>query len=480
MEEAGQKKELRVLMLEDTPTDAALMERELRKAGIAYIATRVETQDAFIRALEEFQPDIVLSDYSLPHFDGMAALEIVRRDHPDVPVIMVTGALTDIEAVDLIHAGARDYVLKDRLARLAPAIQRAIAVEQGESARKAAEKALRESEAKFRNLVEFSSDWVWEINEHDAYTYSSPQVCELLGYPPGEVVGRTPFDLMLPEEVARVREIFDAIKREQRPFRFLENANLHKDGRVISVETSGTPIFDAQGVFRGYRGIDRDITERKEAERERRASAEKLEQALLQTIEAIAATVEVRDPYTAGHQRRVAALASAIAHEMGLPEEKIRGLYLAATIHDLGKIHLPAEILSKPSSLSKIEYELIKTHSQTGYDIIKDVQFPWPISQVVLEHHERLDGSGYPRGLKGDQILPEARILSVSDVVEAMSSHRPYRPGLGTDAALEEIGKKRGVLYDPDVVDCCLSLFRNKNFAFTTDAKHEYLKLAAG
>jgi PAS domain S-box-containing protein len=479
MDEALRKNQLRVLILEDTPTDAALMERELRKAGIAYISTRVETRDAFVGALNEFRPDIVLSDYKLPDFDGMAALEIMKRDHPDVPVIMVTGALSDIEAVDLIHAGARDYVLKDRLARLAPAVQRAMSAEQGARARKAAEKALRESEAKFRNLVESSSDWIWEIDEHDVYTYASPQVLELLGYAPEEMAGRTPFDLMQPEEAVRVRNIFDALKREKKPFRSLENANLHKDGRIVSVESSGTPILDGQGVFRGYRGIDRDITERKEAEKERRASAEKLEHALLQTIEAIAATVEVRDPYTAGHQRRVAMLASAIAHEMGLPEDKVRGLYLAATIHDLGKIHLPAEILSKPSSLSKIEYELIKTHSQTGYDIIKDVQFPWPISQVVLEHHERLDGSGYPRGLRGDQILPEARILSVSDVVEAMSSHRPYRPGLGTEAALGEIGKQRGVLYDPEVVDCCLALFRDRKFAFSTDAKQEYLKLTA-
>lgn len=246
------------------------------------------------------------------------------------------------------------------------------------------------------------------------------------------------------------------------------------------MKTSGTPVFDGQGAFWGYRGIDRDITERKEVEKERSASMEKLEHALLQTIEAIAATVEARDPYTAGHQRRVAVLVSAIAHEMGLPEEKICGLYLAATIHDLGKIHLPAEILSKPGHLSKLDYALIKTHPQTGYDIIKDVEFPWPIAQMLLQHHERLDGSGYPQGLKGEQILFEAKILSVADVVvEVMSSHRPYRPGLGSEAALEEIARQRGVLYDPDVVDCCLALFRDKKFAFLTDAKHEFLRPAA-
>lgn len=474
MEQATMDRELRVLMLEDTPTDAELEAHELRRAGIAFTSMRVETRDEFVRALEEFRPDIVLSDYKLPDFNGMAALEIVQRDHPDVPVVMVTGELSDIEAVELIHAGAKDYVLKDRLARLAPAVQRALSAEQAARARKAAENALRESEAKFRNLVESTSDWIWEVDERGIYTYASPQVHESLGYTVDEVIGKSPFDLMAPDEAARMEVVFEAVKRERKPLRALENANLHKDGHVVFMETSGSPVVDAQGVFKGYRGIDRDITERKEAEKERRASAEKLEQTLLRTIEAVAATVDARDPYTAGHQRRVAALASTIARELALPEDKIRGLYLAASIHDLGKVHLPAEILSKPGVLSSTEYELVKTHAQVGYDIIKDVQFPWPIAQMLLQHHERLDGSGYPRGLKREQILIEARILSVADVVEAMASHRPYRPGRGLESALEEITLQRGVLYDPDVVDCCLTLFREKYYSFPNDAKHEF------
>ena len=466
MDQVTTNRKLRVLMLEDTSTDAELTERELRKAGIAFTSMRVETRDAFVRAIEEFRPDIILSDYKLPDFNGMAALEIVQRTHPEVPVVMVTGALSDIEAVELIHAGAKDYVLKDRLARLAPAVQRALSAEQGARARKAAEKALRESEAKFRTLVESTSDWIWEINEQSVYTYASPQVYVLLGYRVEEIIGKTPFDLMPPNETEQVKARFNSILAEKKHFWLLENAFLHKDGRMVFLETSAAPMFDAQGVFKGYRGIDRDITERKETEKERRASAEKLEQTLLQTIEAIAATLEARDPYTAGHQRRVAALARAIAQEMGLSDEEIRGLYLAASIHDLGKIHVPAEILSKPGLLSPVEFELIKIHPQTGYNIIKDAQFPWPIAQMVLQHHERMDGSGYPQHLKGEQMLPEAKILAVADVVEAMSSHRPYRPGLGLDAALEEITKYRGVLYDPAVVDSCIALFRENKFVF--------------
>ena len=176
--------------------------------------------------------------------------------------------------------------------------------------------------------------------------------------------------------------------------------------------------------------------------------------------------VEVRDPYTAGHQRRVADLSGAMAREMGLAPDRIDGIQLAGLIHDLGKISVPAEILSKPSRLTELEFRLIKIHPQAGYDILQDSAFPWPIARMVLEHHERMDGSGYPRNLKGEEIIMEARILAVADVVEAMSSHRPYRPALGVEAALEEIEKNRGTLYDNTVADACVKLFRDKGYHF--------------
>jgi len=192
-----------------------------------------------------------------------------------------------------------------------------------------------------------------------------------------------------------------------------------------------------------------------------------LRRSLEQSIETIADTVEARDPYTAGHQRRVSELAMAIAQEMGLPEEQINGIHLAGIIHDLGKINVPAEILSKPGKLSDIEFMLIKQHPQAGYDILKNVKFPWPIADIVLQHHERQDGSGYPQGLKGDAILLESRIMAVADVVEAMSSYRPYRPGLGIDVALKEIEGGRDSKYDPVVVDACLKLFAEERFMFS-------------
>jgi len=204
------------------------------------------------------------------------------------------------------------------------------------------------------------------------------------------------------------------------------------------------------------------VTLRTRAAHEQQASL--LRQSLEQSIQTIAATVEARDPYTAGHQRRVGELATAIAREMGLPEEQIHGIHFAAIIHDLGKIRVPAEILSKPGKLTFNEYMLIKDHPQAGYDILKNVKYPWPIADIVLQHHEKLDGSGYPQGLTEGQILLEARILTVADVVEAISSHRPYRPGLGIDTALEEIERNRGGLYDPKVVDACIRLFHELGY----------------
>jgi putative nucleotidyltransferase with HDIG domain len=189
------------------------------------------------------------------------------------------------------------------------------------------------------------------------------------------------------------------------------------------------------------------------------------------TIQAMALAVEMRDPYTSGHQARVAELAQVIAEEINMPPEDVEGVYMAASIHDIGKISLPAEILSKPVQLTEIERKMIQAHATVGYDILKGIDFSWPIAQILLQHHERMDGSGYPRGIRGKEILMEARIVGVSDVVETMASHRPYRPSIGLDKALDEIFNNKGTLYDEQVVDACLRLINEKGFTFT-DPQH--------
>ena len=209
----------------------------------------------------------------------------------------------------------------------------------------------------------------------------------------------------------------------------------------------------------GSISLGRDVTEQKQAQ-------EKLQKALEGTIQAVGMTTEQRDPYTAGHQRRVTQLACAIAREMGLSEEQVESIRIAGLMHDIGKMSIPAEILSKPSKLSDMEFRLIQDHPQVAYDILKTIEFPWPIAQIVLQHHERMDGSGYPQGLKGEEIVQEARILAVADVVEAMASHRPYRPAHGIEKALEEISRNQGTLYDSDVANACLRLFAEERFEF--------------
>ncbi len=215
-----------------------------------------------------------------------------------------------------------------------------------------------------------------------------------------------------------------------------------------------------------YGNILRNVRFSEDLYKELQQSSDKLRTNMEGTIQAMALTVEIRDPYTAGHQLRVADLACVIAKKMDIPKEQIEGIQMAGIIHDVGKIQIPAEILNKSGPLSEIELSLIKTHPQVGYDILKGIEFKWPIAKIVHQHHEKLDGSGYPLGLTGDKILIESKILCVADVVEAMTLHRPYRPALGVDKALDEIIKNKGTLYDSKVVDACLSDFRKEGFKF--------------
>jgi HD-GYP domain-containing protein (c-di-GMP phosphodiesterase class II) len=212
--------------------------------------------------------------------------------------------------------------------------------------------------------------------------------------------------------------------------------------------------------------LKQEIAERNLAEEKLQQSYAKLQKNLDEIVHAMSLTAEKRDPYTAGHQKRTTELAMALACEMGLCEHRIKGVQMAGLIHDMGKISIPAEILSKPGKLNEVEIQLARRHPQAAFEILKEIDFPWPVDLIVLQHHEKMDCSGYPQGLAGEEILLEARILCVADVVESIESHRPYRPGLGIDTALEEISKNRGTLYDADVVDACLRLFKEKNFQY--------------
>jgi PAS domain S-box-containing protein len=321
--------------------------------------------------------------------------------------------------------------------------------------------ALEKSEDKYRLVVENAEEAIL-IAQDGLLKYVNPITVKMLGYSE-EVLTSMPFvELIHPEDrenlfEAHIRRMKGEESQPVYQFRVFTSDGTVRwaDSRAVTIFWEGKPAT---------LNFITDVTERKKADEERQRGIERIRKALGATVQAMAMTVEARDPYTAGHQHRVSDLARAIATEMNLPGNQIDGLRTASMIHDIGKISVPAEILSKPTKLSAIEFGLIKIHSQSGYDILKDIDFPWPVARIVLEHHERQDGSGYPNGRTGDKLLMESRILAVADVVESMSSHRPYRPSLGLDAALKEIADNSGALYDPGVVEICLRLFNEKGY----------------
>lgn len=310
-----------------------------------------------------------------------------------------------------------------------------------------------------------NSYFLYSCNRNGEVTYVSPSVANVLGYTEEQFL----------ETVNKSGHYFSMCDKHEIPSEESLNGEKpepyeiqipNKDGSPCWLEVSEFPMCEEGGEVNGVECILHDISDRKKAELGLQTSVEKLRKALSGTIQAMALTVETRDAYTAGHQRRVTNLARTIAQEMGLTEDEVDGIRMAGVIHDLGKISVPAEILSKPGKLSPLEFSLIKTHPQTGYDILKGIDFQWPIAAIVLQHHERLNGSGYPNGLLDTEIMKEAKILAVADVVEAMSSHRPYRATLGTDAALEEVTKNKDILFDAEVVNTTVELFTKKDFNF--------------
>jgi PAS domain S-box-containing protein/putative nucleotidyltransferase with HDIG domain len=336
--------------------------------------------------------------------------------------------------------------------------------------RKRAEEELKDRERTLSTLISNLPGFVYRcVNDKDwTMEYISEGCLSVTGYEPNDFIKNKTLcynDIVHPDFRETLWEKWQVLLAKKEPF-VEEYPIINKDGEIRWVWERGVGVYSENGELLFLEGFITDINERKKAEEKLDDSFKRLRAALGATIQAVAVTVETRDPYTAGHQKKVADLSRAIAAEMGLDSNQTDGIRMAGIIHDLGKMGIPAEILSKPTRLTEIEYRLIKTHPMAGYDILKDVEFPWPIADIVLQHHERYNGSGYPAGLKGDEILLEARIIAVADVVEAIASYRPYRPAQGIETALEEIVKNKGILYDPAVVDACMLLFREKGYKF--------------
>jgi PAS domain S-box-containing protein len=366
----------------------------------------------------------------------------------DIPMIRKDGSVfyADIKAAP-IRLGGKDCLL---------GIFRDI------TERIRAERGLVESEARFRGLVEQSITGIYIIQD-GSLVYVNPRFAEIRGYSSAdEVIGRDPLHLIAEKDRGTVAENNRRLLAGEIPSINYSFTALRKDGSSVDVG-----VHSALATYRGRPaiiGLLQDISEKKRAEEQIQRYIQQLKTAFMSTVEVATTLSEMRDPYTAGHERRVAEIAVAIGAELGFDARRQEGLRVAGYLHDIGKITIPSEILSKPGKLSAIEFQLIQGHARASYDVLKDVEFPWPVAQVALQHHERMDGSGYPQGLKGEAILLDARIMAVADVVEAMSSHRPYRPGLGIDKALAEIERGRGTAYDADAVDACLRLFREGRY----------------
>jgi PAS domain S-box-containing protein/putative nucleotidyltransferase with HDIG domain len=334
--------------------------------------------------------------------------------------------------------------------------------------RKLEEEMIEKEKNKLQKYIDVAGIILRIIDENGEVSLINKRGCEVLGYTEEEILGKKWIENFIPERLQNKMNDILAKLRSDQPvsYEYFENPVLTQNGEERMINWYNTVLKDEKGKFQGILSSGEDVTTKSKVERELQENYQKLQQIMEDTVYTMAKVVERKDPYSAGHQKKVSQLATAIAKEMKLPKDKIEGLKIASLVHDIGKIGMPIEILSQPSGLSELGHQLMKEHPMTGYNILKEIDFPWPVAEIVLQHHEKVNGSGYPNGLKDEEILIEAKILCVADVIEAMSSYRAYRPSHSIKEALNELTKNKGTLYDPMVVAACKTLFKYKGAKF--------------
>ena len=451
-----------ILIVDDNPSNRLALrtilkgvDAELQEAGNGF--------DALSMSLEEDYAMILL-DVQMPEMDGYEVCEQLRSNPKtaNIPVIFLTAAFREDE--DKIRgyvSGGTDYLAKpveDYILRAKVQVFLRLYTQNH---------LLQESEFRIRAMLDTALDAVIGMDAQGRITDWNQRAVATFGWTKEEALGLALDDSIIPprhrEAHRRGLARFLAMGGSQFVSRRMEVTAMRRNSEEFPAELAITPL--KAGDEHHFTAFIADITARKHAEDEIKRHVARIETAFMGAVEMATTLSEMRDSITAGHERRVSEIAVAIGAEIGFDMPLQQGLRVTGLLYDVGKITIPADILSKPGKLSTIEYRLIQGHAQSSYEILKNVQFPWPVAEVALQHHERMDGSGYPRGLKGDEILLEARIMAVADVVEAMTSHRPYRAALAIDHALAEIEQGRGTLYDPVVVDACLKLFREKAYA---------------
>ena len=445
----------KILLVEDDRITSRLLQKYIIDIGYTLTSALSSGEDA-LHEIDKNEPDLVLMDINLEgKLDGIESAMSIMLRH-SLPVVYITSS-SDSSTLERAKKGnAYGYIIKpfdkkDLRATMEMAL-----------VRHEMEKKIRENENRMTTILNSIADSVVVINETGIIDYVNPSTEALLVTDKANMLGKNINDaIRIGSDPSEDNGMYFPMSMNYIEF----NNYISAGNKSIPVDLTSTPLRQENGRTSGAVIVVRDITQQVEYDRKIQESMDKLRRVLYGIVEAISKTVETRDPYTAGHQKRVADIAKEIAREMNLGRDIIESVDIAGQIHDLGKIAIPAEILNKPGRINHIEFELIKMHSQMGCDILKNIDFPWPISDIVLQHHEKYDGTGYPNGISHDDILIQARILAVADVLEAMASHRPYRAALGIEKAFEELRQNRGGHFDPDVVDSCMRVFIEKGFS---------------
>jgi len=455
-----------ILIVEDDFSVLTSIKKIIEKQGHKIAGTLSNGEEA-VQFCRNHVPELVIMDTTLRgEMDGIEAAEIIHSDF-EIPIVFLTTNTKEKLLENTNSSEPFAYIFKPfEEAEIKAAINMALLKHKFQ-------KSLRTSKHFLRLIVDSDPNLIFVKDAGGRYKLVNIAMADFIGLKPAEIVGKNDqelLEILTGEEKNRfsaIRENPKGILSHKKSF-IPEVTFEGSSGEKKWYQTNYVPI-DTDFIGNGVLAVSTEITGRKLVELELKQSYEKLKRLLKATVNGLVSAVERRDPYTAGHQRKVGQLACAIANELGLSQDVIDGLYLAALVHDVGKIFIPIEILTKPVHLSELEFSLIKNHPTAAYDILKTIEFSWPVADIVLQHHERLDGSGYPQGLTSDQILFEAKILAVADVIEAMASHRPYRPALGISKALQEIEDNAGNLYDEKVSTCCLELFKVKKFQFYSE-----------
>ena len=464
-----------VLIVDDENLVRKLLASSLSNSG--YACFEAGNAAEALQQLKNHDVSIALLDINMPGKSGIELLNEVMAGYPDTAVIMISAVSNSDTAIACMRQGAYDYIIKpfnmhEVALRIGHALEkRNLRIDnrayQLHLENKVEEQTgkLRASEENFRNSLENSPLGIRVVTAEGQTLYANRAFLDIYGYSSVAEMDSIPYQNRHTPETFAAHQVRVSKRKLGEPGTSSYEIDIvRKNGDIRRLLINrGEVLWNGE---RQFQVLCQDITARVQAEKALQETYDKLDKTLDAVIQMVALTVEMRDPYTAGHQHRVSSLASAIAGEMNLSQEIIEGIRVVGAIHDIGKICVPSEILSKPGRITEAEFSIIKEHAKTGYDILKGIDFPWPVAQAVLQHHERINGSGYPNRLADDSIILEARVIAVSDVVEAMASHRPYRPSLGIDKALAEISRGKNTLYDPAVVDACLRLFNEKGFKF--------------